>query len=895
MILTDLQLEGFRRFGAPVRLAGLGAGLNVLAAPNEAGKSTLLHALRAALTLRHSSKSQNVKDLASYGGSAPHVVLHFTWNGIECALEKRFLSKTCTRLTLGPDRFEGDEAEEKLRSLLGLAQATKGDAGLWPALLVGQGESFSLPVLNETGQASLRSCLAQGAESVTGGAAASSVLAKVRERLGTLQTASTNQPTGRYKKALEQEGQAQAQLATLEARKALLEEDLASLEQAHRTLREQTNPERRVQDEGTLAALRAERDAVQQLEGEEKVARANAAFAETTCTTLEQDKQRRTENKAHQKDLLQKCATIQQALESLTPRVQAAQKQRDAAAQHRQNCEKAHEQARKQRMFAAQQAALLQKQHILAREQALLTRAEGAQVRLEQAQATLAALPVNDALMQSLQTAERTCMQYQAQCEAQAPKLSFALLPDAAFKVKVAGAACPQQDLSLLQETQVEIEGIGTFTITPAQHDKAGLFEKWQAAKAALNTLLQQAGCQGMADATTRYAYYRQAQEAVLEARAAFLATLPEGTPAKGGAQAVENMRKQVAQLSADLAQASTLLAGPLQEAQQPAPPTPEAAAEVEEKTAFAAEEARQIERTAQASYEAIQAQHQSMQASLREVEQAVAQTQREEEASLARRPEETLTADLLQARQALLVAKAAVEQCALKRAQARPLAMLESSIERHEQKLENARSTITQLTGDIREREARVRMAEGDGIDEQIAQASRVFERIRLEREGYERERAALDLLQKTLSAAEQEQTERYLAPLLRTMQPAFSSVFPGIVVSLDTQFKVPEITRKQTEAFTCLSDGTREQIAVLVRLGFAELLHAQHGTSLLVLDDALSFSDSQRLERVFDVLAEAATRFQILVLTCHAESFTALGGRRLSLTPIESLTELR
>ncbi|MFT8474364.1 MAG: GTP-binding protein, partial [Acetobacter orientalis] len=319
------------------------------------------------------------------------------------------------------------------------------------------------------------------------------------------------------------------------------------------------------------------------------------------------------------------------------------------------------------------------------------------------------------------------------------------------------------------------------------------------------------------------------------------------------------------------------------------------AAAEAEEKTAFAAEEARQAERTAQASYEAIQAQHQTMQASLREVEQAVAQTQREEEASLARRPEETLTADLLQARQALLVAKAAVEQCALKRAQARPLAMLESSIERHEQKLENARSTITQLTGDIREREARVRMAEGDGIDEQIAQASRVFERIRLEREGYERERAALDLLQKTLSAAEQEQTERYLAPLLRTMQPAFSSVFPGIVVSLDTQFKVPEITRKQTEAFSCLSDGTREQIAVLVRLGFAELLHAQHGASLLVLDDALSFSDSQRLERVFDVLAEAATRFQILVLTCHAESFTALGGRRLSLTPIESLTELR
>lgn len=143
MILTELQIEGFRRFSSPVRLEGLGAGLNVLAAPNEAGKSTLLAALRAALTLRHTSKTSVIKGFAPYGGGAPHVGVKFLWKGTTCALEKRFLTKSRARFSIGSEIFEGDQAEEKLRDLLGLTEAGKAEAaGLWNALLVGQGESF---------------------------------------------------------------------------------------------------------------------------------------------------------------------------------------------------------------------------------------------------------------------------------------------------------------------------------------------------------------------------------------------------------------------------------------------------------------------------------------------------------------------------------------------------------------------------------------------------------------------------------------------------------------------------------------------------------------------------------------------------------------------------------
>ena len=56
MRLRSITLTDVRQFTRPVRVAGIGDGLNVLSAPNETGKSTLLEAIHAVFFLRHSSK-----------------------------------------------------------------------------------------------------------------------------------------------------------------------------------------------------------------------------------------------------------------------------------------------------------------------------------------------------------------------------------------------------------------------------------------------------------------------------------------------------------------------------------------------------------------------------------------------------------------------------------------------------------------------------------------------------------------------------------------------------------------------------------------------------------------------------------------------------------------------
>lgn len=46
--ITRLRVEQIRRFRSPLELGGFEPGLNIVAAPNEAGKSTLVRAIRAA-------------------------------------------------------------------------------------------------------------------------------------------------------------------------------------------------------------------------------------------------------------------------------------------------------------------------------------------------------------------------------------------------------------------------------------------------------------------------------------------------------------------------------------------------------------------------------------------------------------------------------------------------------------------------------------------------------------------------------------------------------------------------------------------------------------------------------------------------------------------------------
>ncbi len=886
MILTDIQIEAVRRFASPVRVEGLGAGLNILAAHNEAGKSTVLMALRAALTLRHSSKAQPVKDLFPYGGGSPHVGVAFQWKGQSCWLEKKFGNGKLARLDLGAERFDGDEAEERLQALFELEKTSKSEAaGLWNALLVAQGESFTQPPLLGGGRTSLQNCLQQSMEGVTGTAEAGAVLALVNRQLAQYQTA-TGKVTGRLRQVQEESEKARQQVAFLIDRRHALEEDIKALEQTRRMLRESESPERRRQAEEELAGLRQTRDQLRGLAAEEQVAQACLREADVKLQAIQAEQERRQAHKGEIARLEQHLAHAQAEQVDLAHRAQVADQNLVEAQSRLVAATQQHRQARAVLTRAMQRVERARNQQALEQERAVFERAQVAYARLEKAQADLAIMPVDAAFMRRLAKAVQGVQQAEVRIQAQATRFVADVQPEAQAHVRLNGKPCPVGPQLLTSVTELVVEGVGHFTITPATQQSATLQTDLAAAQAALDKILQEVGCQSVEQAEHQHEARKQAEREVAQAGAVCMALL--SIPDASGAAAT------LAALRLALNEREALFAR--QQGEQEQAPEEEGAGldvqqatHMEQSAGQQADLARQQEQDALAQRHAAHTRLEQSLAQAGQQQQALQRYQRELMAWHTEGSDLTLLNHAVQIEQDRQQAQAELARIAQTRQQEAPLAVVEQGIMRREQDMDKAREQAKTLSMDKRERETRIRQAEGEGLDEQLAGAQRHAAQLQSEEAACERERAALALLQSTLIRAETTQTQRYLAPLVQAMQPAFSALFHGVTLEMDTQFALTGLTRQRAEAVQDLSDGTREQIAVLVRLGFAELLHKRGAPAILVLDDALSFSDSQRLETLFDVLSAAATRLQIILLTCHAEQFAPLRGRMLSLRPME------
>ncbi|MFN9506487.1 MAG: AAA family ATPase, partial [Rubrivivax sp.] len=150
MKLRRVRLENFRRFRAPLLLEGFSDGLNIIAAPNEAGKSTVAEAIRAAFFERH--KTTSVESLRPWGDSAasPSIELDFELGGRQYRLSKSFLGrKRCDLQMEGQPPLDGAAAEDHLAALLGFRFAGKGASapehwGIPGLLWIRQGSSHEL-------------------------------------------------------------------------------------------------------------------------------------------------------------------------------------------------------------------------------------------------------------------------------------------------------------------------------------------------------------------------------------------------------------------------------------------------------------------------------------------------------------------------------------------------------------------------------------------------------------------------------------------------------------------------------------------------------------------------------------------------------------------------------
>ncbi len=890
MRLRAIELDQFRKFDRPVRLDGLGSGVNVLCGPNEHGKSTLMAALRAVLFERHNSRTEAIRGYQNRrNNTAPTVALEFELDGTTHRIEKRFVLRPMARLLSDGIAHDGDAAEEQLQRLLGVSapsraarDAAKQAASIWGALLVDQGDSFVQAPLGEGARTTLADCLQAELGSLGGGPATGRLLKQVQEQLGLLLDG-RGQPRDRYKAALAEAAAADAEVALLRARRQALDGDLSAATTARRELGREADPADAERTAAALAEARRHRDALLGLRNRLGQADTELQLAQAAHEAVLAEQATRAARASALSD-------AERALAELV-RVEAdAQARADAARAALAGRRAAHDAAaathdgamRALRLAAARHAASVDASASAAA-QSRLARARDAAARVAASAALLARLRPDEDAMRALQAAVLADRGNQAALQAQATVLDLDLAVPAQLQVE--GEAAPDvlppgpNRLNLTRPATLTLPGIGTVRIAPAARDRERLHASAQDTARAVRRLLDAAGCDDLSQAERVAAHRQEVRTTLEQAQRALSDAAPDGIGAleREAAERADGLARALAGLDLDRAPDGTDAGTVL-----------EAARLAEERARDGAHAARDALLAPDAARELAEATLQ--QAAL---DRHTRQSERDRLVAEQRRASAAETDTALDARRITAADALAARQRALSAITASAPEgtpeLADAAIRRLEESQSNRRARIAALREEIARLDARIASEEGVGLDEAIEAARRREEAAQQGAAHDRREAAVLTLLRDTLKEADAAARERYLLPLTMRIRPYLQALFPRARLSLNDHFLIDGLSRggngadDEGEAFDNLSHGTREQVAVLSRLAFADMLRGSGRPAFLVLDDALAFADGARMERMFDILTDAGTRMQILVLTCREEVASGLGGTRI------------
>ncbi len=250
---------------------------------------------------------------------------------------------------------------------------------------------------------------------------------------------------------------------------------------------------------------------------------------------------------------------------------------------------------------------------------------------------------------------------------------------------------------------------------------------------------------------------------------------------------------------------------------------------------------------------------------------------------------EDALAADADAAASALEAAQAAHAE---KAKDAPDLAATKSTLTRAESVDARAREEIARLKPSLARLDERISRSSGDAVEERLAEAEQELEAARATLARIEHDVAVLTRLENALESARNEARERYFAPIAKELRPLLHLLWPEAELTWGEESLLPDalIRNGQEEPIDILSGGTQEQVALLVRLAFARMLSHAGRVAPVILDDALVFTDDDRIERMFDALHRQAADLQIIVLTCRQRAFRDLGGNVLRLSASET-----
>ena len=868
MKLQRLRIDQLRQFRRPLEISGFAPGINLFSGPNESGKSTLVRAIRAAFFERH--RSNSVDDLQPWGdtSAAPQVELDFEHQNQVWRLKKSFLQRKRCDLTIENQQLSGEEAEDKLAAMFGFQFPGKGasKAQHWgiPGLLwieQGMGQDLRDAVANAGDHLKSALSASLGAVTSTGG---DEIINEVDTLRATLLT-KTGKPTGEYSDIKQKLLERETVLRALDEKIAAYQKQVDRLgelrsqqagDEADRPWDALRNQQKAAQDQYAQVERLSQQQASDQqvLENcQRNVELITSHLAGFQAQTGDLEIRRQTRDLATEQllQLREQLARLQAGLEQARSAYNIA----------RDNERQVRHQARRQSLSREHEQLSRQLQGVT--ENLAKARQIQGELLAQQTELTRNRIDVKDLVHLKKLDSQRKELGIRQQSIA--TRLQFKLEPGKSIELD-GQALSDSGERLLLQETEIEIAGVGHFRITPGGEDLGELLRQLERTQEGFTAQLGQMQVASLEQAEQRSELYKSLQSAIAGNEKLLASHASKGIEALDAEQS--GLRQRVLQLQEELAG--------LPETGDPSLPRPDdaeallSAADLQLKAAENAERQQQtLIAKAEQALNGASNEYQKLQAMLDDPQR------RQQEQENARR--------LVDLRAQETTLKADLAQRAARIAAARPEILLQD-IKRYGDSAEQVQAAYNTRREELIHIQAQLQSLEADGLEEQRAKVASEVESLNRRHNELHRRAQALSLLVGLLASKRQALTRRLQAPLQKHLNHYLQLLFAQASLDVDENLIPGQLVRHGANGpeagdFDALSFGAREQMGLISRLAYADLLQESGRPTLIILDDALVHSDQQRLSQMKRILFDAAQRHQILLFTCHPENWRDLG----------------
>ncbi|MGB6849218.1 MAG: AAA family ATPase [Thermoanaerobaculia bacterium] len=869
MRLLRLRLANYRgidetavRFGAQ--------GLTIVEGPNEAGKTCLSEAIKLLFDYPDSSKHREVNaikpvtrdvgpEIELEAESGPYVFTYF----------KRFHKKPETTLTItspNPENHTGREAHERAEEIL----RETIDIDLWKALSIQQGEAVQQANLSK--QTSLSAALDIAAGGHRTDPREESLFDKVRAEYGRYFTERGNDKKESQEAQKTQE-ETESEVASLETKIQDLEEDIVRAAELGRELKHLKNQEDDLRRD--VSKYSESLDEINGLETALETALLKLESAQKSGQAAKRDKEVRQDlidvvakaRKAHAK-LDESSASSTASVKKAENDLEKAQSSATKAEAGRKEAESLLNLRREDLDYFNNKLHLEQ----LKERKGRIDRArEGAAL----ADGVLAVNSVDEDTFKTIQKAERSLITAQAKMETGAPNVLLRGLANFDFQIDGERTTISRDEelsLSVSDRARVTIPGALEMEVT-AGSSSSDLSKKVEEAKQKLDAVCTDAGVSNADEARQSYDARREAQQAIARQKEIEKENRRDLT--------YEELERKVIRLGKGVpAYPDARMEKPkLPENLEAAKKGLRTAEGDLEKANKAWEETRTELDAARKVRDELRERHQKVRVKLDLKAEDLNRTEDE----LARSRKITSDDDL-ESEHSKSSKLVHTEEETVKSAETdlrdkepdRAKALAETakgSLGTVEKKREATQKENTEV-------QTRLKVFGEEGLHEKFHAARSYLDHIRQENAAMIRRAQAAKLLYLTMNEEREKARRAYVAPLKEKIERLGRLVF-------NNSFEV-EVTEDLSVAsramdgsnvpFESLSGGTKEQISLISRLACAMTVSKDGGASL-ILDDALGYTDPERLKLMGAVLAKAGKDCQIIILTCVPDRYSNVG----------------